>query len=165
MEMCMRRLILATTLFMVVACTSTKPVLVTKEQIAKLPAGTPYVIDITRRRAVYDVADGIDYSRVEVRASDGERPFKEFIGRRTPVAPARTLMANNLADLIDLLPPENDGVSEASCSGGSCQCNGRRDCSDLSKSGKCESGANDAVCGSGYGGKIDRWGCFCRQRQ
>jgi len=161
----MRRLILATALVTVVSCTSSKPVLVTNEVIASLPQGRPYLIDITRRGPIYDVAAGIDYSRVNVRASDGELPFKEFMGRLTSAPPARTLVSANLEDLVGLLPEEDVGVSEAKCKDFACQCNGRRDCSDLSRSGKCVAGPGAAVCGQGAGGQNNKWGCTCVERK
>ena len=146
----------------VASCTARpqKTVQVTAETIDKQPPGRAYVIDLTRRGVRYDVAAGVDYGRVEVRTSDGDIALNDFVRRRGYSGGERLLLGSRLSDLINLLPPEGGGVAEASCGGGTCTCTGRKDCSDLSKSGKCKSGPSDATCCKGCGGGSG-WGCTC----
>jgi hypothetical protein len=150
----------------VISCTDRpqKAVQVTAQMIASQQAGRPYVIDLTRRGAIYDVAAGADYGRVEVRTSDGNIALNDFVRRRRFPAGERLLLGS-LSDLVNLLPPDGGHVAEFSCEGpdnliGECTCNGRKDCSDLSKSGKCKSGPENAGCGNGAGGGSG-WGCWC----
>jgi len=164
----MKRTILAVTVFAVASCSGEreKPVQVTAQTIASQPAERPYVIDLTRSGASYDVAAGLEYTRLQVRTSTGDMGLNEFVSRRRHSAGKRLLLGSSLDDLIDALPPDSGGgVAEATCDRGvnSCYCNGRKDCSDLSKSGKCKSGPSDAICGEGAGGGTG-WGCSCRMK-
>jgi hypothetical protein len=150
----------------------TKQVQVTNQTMAAQPAGKPYVIDLTRGGTTYDVAAGIDASRVRVRTSSNEEiAMSEFLGRRN-VKPGERVLLGSLSELVDVLPPDDggsgaggSGVSEASCDkqANSCYCNGRKDCSDLSKSGKCKPGPGDATCGQGHGGGTG-FGCSCQMK-
>ena len=150
------------------ALSPTKQVQVTNQTIAAQPAGKPYVIDLTRSGTTYDVAAGTDASRIRVRTSSNEEiAMSEFLSRRN-VKPGERVLLGSLNELVDVLPPDGGGagggsVAEAQCSGGSCWCSGRKDCSDLSKSGKCKSGPNDAVCGAGMGGDPG-FGCTCERK-
>ncbi len=147
-----------------------KEVRVTNQTIATQPAGAPYVIDLTRSGTTYDVAAGIDSSRVRVRTSSKEEmTLTEFVSRQKGNYAGQRLLLGSLNDLIVVLPPNgaDGGVSEAQCDkdpqgGGSCSCSGRKDCSDLSKSGKCKSGPTDAYCGSGVTGS--GFGCICSMK-
>lgn len=57
------------------------PVHVTSETIASQPAGRAYVIDLTHSGTVYDVAPGIDDSRVRVRISlQADLTMDKFVG-------------------------------------------------------------------------------------
>ena len=119
---------------------------VTAQTLASQQAGRPYVIELTRRGAIYDVAAGVDYGRVEVRTSNGDIALNKFLRQRGYSARGRLLLGNSLGDLVNLLPPDAGPVAEAHCAEKTCSCVGRKDCSDLSRSGKCKSGANDATC-------------------
>jgi hypothetical protein len=154
----------------VISCTGRpeKPVQVTAQMIASQQGGRPYVIDLTRRGAIYDVAAGADYGRVEVRTSGGNIALNDFVRRRGFSAGERLLLGS-LSDLVNLLPPDGGHVAKFSCEGpdnliGECSCTGRKDCSDLSSSGKCKSGPENAVCGKGAGGGSG-WGCACDMKQ
>ena len=164
------RIITAVAVFAVASCSARpeKPVQVTAQTIASQQAGRPYVIDLTRRGAIYDVAAGVDYGRVEVRTSNGDIALNEFLRRRGYSAGERLLLGSSLGDLVNLLPPDAGPVAEAKpCDEqiGACWCVGRKDCSNLSQSGKCKSGPNDAVCGKGVGSPGSSWGCFCVMKQ
>jgi hypothetical protein len=143
-----------------VSCTSTaqqkriEPVKVTSETIANQPGGSPLVIDLTRSEAVYAIASGIDYSRVRVRTkSKADMTMDEFISQMGGKVVGQELLLGSLSNLTVLLP----SVTQYSCGPVACTCTGRKDCSDLSASGKCASGPGDAICaGSG-----SDFGCVC----
>ena len=74
----MNRIIVAVAVLALASCSTAgdekqvKEVRVTNQTIATQPAGAPYVIDLTRSGTTYDVAAGIDSSRVRVRTSSKE---------------------------------------------------------------------------------------------
>ena len=156
---------IAAVVLTIASCTTTseKPVRVTAQTIASQQAGSRYLIDVTREGAVYDVAPGVDYGRIELRTSSGDMPLNNFVRRRGFSTGKELLLASSLVDLVDFIPPEAGGFAEASCEGKTCYCTGRKDCSDLSRSGKCKSGPSDAACGDGYGGGKG-WGCICAKK-
>src|SRR4029453_12289222 len=127
------------------------------------PGGKSFLISLAWRGFRYDGAVGVDYGRVELRTSDGDIALNEFIRRRGFSAGERLLLGSSLSDLVDLIPPDAGGFAEASCGQGTCTCTGRKDCSDLSRSGKCKSGPSDAICGTGFGGGSG-WGCTCAKK-
>src|SRR5438132_14305480 len=58
-----------------------KRVEVTAQTIASQPASKPYIIDLTRTGTIYVLAAGIDYSRVRVRTSTGEKAMSDLVKR------------------------------------------------------------------------------------
>ena len=159
---------LPVTVLAFVSCTTAgqrkpiEPLLVTSESIANQPDGRAYII-VPRSGAVYDVAPGIDYSRVRVRT--GSKPdmmLDQFVSGLGLKFAGQELLLGSLDDLVVVLPPDDGGGSNADCPKGFgiCTCIGRKECSDLSKSGVCKPGPYDATCGRGHGGGT-RWGCTC----
>ena len=141
---------------------------VTAQTVASQPAGKPYVLDLTRKGIVYEVATGIDYSRAVVRTSTGEQPMSA-LARKLGLTGSFLLGTWRDLSAIDFgfspgsgtLNPPDGGPTAAKCDTLVCTCNGRQDCSDLSKSGKC---GETAACGVGKGGKPGKWGCTCTKR-
>lgn len=159
----MKRLVLALMVTVLASCsTAGGPIQITNQTLASHSASSPYVIDLTDdgNGKAYDVASDVDYSRLAVRT---DIPMEDFIRQRGGQAGQRVLLGE-LSDLVVLLPSDSEGTVAAQCQGGTCTCTGRKDCSDLSKSGKCKSGPNDAICGKGYGGRSG-WGCTCASRK
>ena len=138
---------------------------VTAQTLASQPAGKPYVLDLTRKGIVYEVAAGIDYSRASVRTSTGEQAMSDLARKLGLTGKFLLGTWQNLSGLDFGFPPGTltppDGTSAAKCDTLVCTCNGRQDCSDLSKSGKC---GETAACGVGKGGKPGKWGCTCTKR-
>ena len=161
----MKGVLLALVVFAFASCSTSPQVQVTSQTLATHSASHPYVIDLTRSGTTYEVAGDIDYSRVRVRtASGGLMTMEDFLSQRAGQKTGERVLLGELDDLVVLLPPDNnDGVSEAQCGQGTCTCTGRKDCSDLSKSGKCKSGPSDAICGKGFGGG-SKWGCTCAMK-
>ncbi len=84
---------------------SVKQTVVTSEAIAQLPARQAYVLNLTGGQ-VYNVAPGVDYSRLRVRTAAGEKPLDNLANRfRTD----RNILIGDFKDLtaIDFgFPPE-----------------------------------------------------------
>ena len=157
----MRSLVLALMVIVLASCsTSGGPVRITNRTLTSHSKSNPYVIDLTDNGKAYDIASDVDYTRLAVRT---DMPMEGFIRQRGGQAGQRILLGD-LSDLVVLLPPDTEGTMAAQCQGGTCTCTGRKDCSDLSRSGKCKSGPNDAICGKGYGGGSG-WGCTCANRK
>lgn len=165
MEVLMKSPLLALVVLALASCSTAAPqVQVTSQTLATHSTSRPYVIDLTRSGTAYDVAGDIDYSRVRVRTpSGGLMTMEDFLSQRAGQKTGERVLLGDLEDLVGLLPPDNDSVAEAQCGQGTCTCTGRKDCSDLSKSGKCKSGPSDAICGKGFGGG-SKWGCTCAMK-
>jgi hypothetical protein len=143
-----------------------KSVDVTARSIASQPADKPLVIDLTHNGTVYNLAAGIDYSRVQVRAATGEIAVDRLTGRFRTDAP---VLLGNAADLRaghfgfspnDGLRVSNPGVSNATCEFGLCGCTGYHDCNDLDRSGTCAVGTWS--CGVWkVGPSTGKRGCVC----
>jgi len=139
---------------------------VTSGKIAQQPAGQPYVINIARGE-VYNLAPGVDFSRIRLRTSAGEKALSSLANRfRTD----RNVLIGSFEDLssidfgfptgIDIARP--DRISGAQCDkqAGVCGCTGKKDCGDLGRSGKCSSGT--VSCGTwGVGPDKGKRGCVC----
>ncbi len=147
-----------------------KKVQVTAETLA----GKPYVIDLTRDGKSYEVTAGIDYSLVRVRTATGEVALSDMVkarggaGKKFLLGTLNDLSAQNFGFPGGTSEPPDRGTSEADrhdvSSPGSPMfawtCKGRRDCSDLTRSGKCNS--KTMQCGTGSDGKH---GCTCIEKQ
>ena len=170
----MKAIIPAVTVLAFVSCTTAgqrrpiEPLLVTSESIANQPAGQSYIIT-PRSRAVYDVAPGIDYSRVRVGTSTGDLTLDEFVGRLGVRFAGEELLLGSLHDLAAVLaavlPPDDGSSFKYDCDRASktCTCIGRRSCGDLSRSGLCRPDPYDASCGKGHGGGSGL-GCVCQTK-
>jgi hypothetical protein len=159
-------LVLLTLSLAIAQKTSVKQTEVTSEQIARLPARQAYVIDLAGGE-VFNLAPGMDYSRVRVRTEAGEKPLGNLANRfRTD----RNILIGNFDDLaaisfgfpteIEITRP--DRISNASCEkeSGTCGCVGKKDCGDLGRSGKCASGT--VSCGVWANGpNKGKRGCVC----
>lgn len=114
-----------------------KRVQVTSRAIAGQRKGQTYVLDLTRKRTIYSLAKGSDYSRVSVRTSKGDRQMSELLKGRTIKG---DLLFGLTADLrgqkLGLGRPA--GTLAYDCGDPlTCTCNGDTDCNDLFSSGKC----------------------------
>ena len=166
----MKAIIPAVTVLAFVSCTTAgqpkpiEPLLVTSESIRNQPAGRSYIIT-PRSGAVYDVAPGIDYSRVRVGTSTGDLTLDEFVGRLGVKFAGQELLLGSLDDLAAVLPPDDGSAFKYDCDKASntCTCIGRTNCSDLSRSGVCRPGPYDATCGKSHGGGSG-WGCVCQTK-
>ena len=113
----MNRIIVAVAVLALASCSTAgdekqvKEVRVTNQTIATQPAGAPYVIDLTRSGTTYDVAAGIDSSRVRVRTSSKEEmTLTEFVSRQKGNYAGQRLLLGSLNDLIVVLPPKAPAV-------------------------------------------------------
>jgi hypothetical protein len=140
---------------------------VTSQTLASLQAGKSYVIDLSRKGTVYNVASGVDYSRIQVRNAAGKvMTLNELINKggskaKKPSA-GQPLVLGTVKDLRTTKnttgrSPASRGSRIIACDGGVCACTGEDDCIDmLGENGVCGMDAF-AYC-SGYGN--DTW-CVC----
>ena len=135
---------------LVAACNRTpQTVQVTTQTLASQPAGTAYVIDLTRIGTLYNIAAGLNHSVVRVRTSTGEIPLSDLARGLGTTGPVLVGMFDDLRSKNfgfpsgTSTPPESDPVA-AQCDEASCFCEGYRDCNDLDRSGRC---------------RKDGWGC------
>jgi len=130
---------------------------VTTEKMAKQPASKAYVIE-PGKGTVYRLAPGIDYSRVRIRTSDGERAMSDLVkpfGKTDD-----TILVGAFADLSMRVFGQpaggsggfgqinRNGIAGAQRDNGSgtWSCKGYKDCNDLDKSGLCFGGSNGMSC-------------------
>ena len=112
---------------------SIKRVEVTAKSIPS-QAGKPYVIDLTRKGVAYELAAGLDYSRVHVRTSKGEQTLPELFGNRVMVGKLLFGLTRDLRQLN----LGSSGTSRFNCDIPSlCFCTGDADCNLLFSSGNC----------------------------
>ena len=110
---------------------SIKRVRLTAKTLASQPAGEANVIDLTRNGTIYDMAAGIDYSRVRIRTSKGEMPtdVAKRLGRHGSFL-LGTLSDMRVLLLSDLSP--TGGISRKySCDETLCTCKGAKSCNDM----------------------------------
>jgi hypothetical protein len=128
---------------------SIKKVQVTAQTITRQPVGTPYRIDLTRPRTVYEVAGGIDYSRVEVLTTQGKMTLNDLV-RRTGSKLGSTsgkFLLGMGSDVVQQLKLNTGGTLQprggrpsaiASCKPLYCTCTGLPDCIDVLTKGECK---------------------------
>ena len=138
---------------------SLKKVQVTAQTLSSQQAGKPYVIDLSRNGTVYNVASGVDYSRIQVRNSAGKTTtltdlFNKVGSRAKQLGANKTLVFGTVSDLRAL---NFGGKTVASrpnqviaCDGPVCICTGDDDCNILlSPGGGCPVGSQVYCSGSG----------------
>lgn len=141
-----------------------KKVQVTTQTIASLGASKSYVIDLTRSGTVYDVAPGINYSRVQVRAATGAvLSLPEFLNKAAAsgkkLNTSKNLRLGTVADLYATQFPSGGTVKPSSilsCFGTICFCRGDKDCNHMFESKICPDSAPASCSGSG-----DNAECWC----
>jgi hypothetical protein len=136
---------------------SIKRVEVTPKSVAGRGA-KPYVIDLTRGGTAYELAKGLDYSRVRVRTSKGEQTISEVLGNRTIEG---KLLLGLTTDLRQLkLNLGASSTRQFNCDiPALCSCSGDADCNDLFSSGKC---GDVAGCTIGQPGDAPK--CWCLKK-
>jgi hypothetical protein len=129
-----------------------KKIQVTSQTLASLQAGKPYVVDLSRNGTVYNVASGVDYSRIQVRNAAGKvMTLSELINKagskaKKPSA-GQPLVLGTVKNLrvtkaIPGRSPASRGSRIIACEGAICACTGYDDCIDmLGENGVCGSDA------------------------
>ena len=137
---------------------SIKRVKLTAKTLASQPPGEAKIIDLTHDGTVYDVAAGIDYSRVRIRTSKGEVPsdVAKRLGKNGSFL-LGTLSDMRVSLLSDLSP--TGGISRKyTCADRVCLCKGAKSCNDMVAK---ECDWNLVWCAPGKGRKPTE--CWCTQ--
>jgi hypothetical protein len=109
------------------------------EDIAALPPGKNYIVDLTQRGLIYEFspqAGQIDFSRVRVRTARGEVAIASFIETTFPQDELKQFRLASQAFSLGTPPlgthqnPSPD-TSNFRCNAGICRCEGERACTDL----------------------------------
>lgn len=126
------------------------------DAVTALPAGKPYVIDLTSGWRVYSVPAGVDRSRVRIRTRTGELELGNMVKR---MGISGVVTVGTLSDMNALTFTRAGGSGGLSydCSNVEfCTCEGFSDCLKLSMDDKC--GRNISVCVKGETTKLY---CVC----
>lgn len=113
---------------------------VTSEAIAKQPPGKPYVLDLSRSGAIYELAAGIDLNRLRMRTSQGDVPISEIVRGQSGAGRSFLGRANDMrAEVLEpgarkVGPGGSKTAGFVNCDSGTkayCHCSGWRDCLGL----------------------------------
>lgn len=132
---------------------SVKQVQVTGRAITARPAGKSYLLDLTRKGTIYNLAADVDYSRVQVRTSKGEMTMADLLKKtgKTISGKLRVGMTSDIrAQKLALSRIGGGTLNIYNCDGLLCSCSGDDDCNDMFTKGGC---GDIAVC--------DERGCWC----
>jgi len=118
-----------------------KQVQVTAQTVARQPASKAYTLDLTRKGMIYNLASGVDYSRVRVRTAKGDMTMTELIQKsgKTITGALRVGMTSDIRTQKLSLSrrPGGGGGLNFSCQNLVCVCTGDQDCNDLFTSDLC----------------------------
>jgi hypothetical protein len=129
-----------------------KQVPVTARTVAARPASKAYLLDLTRKGTIYNLAANVDYSRLQVRTAKGEMTMADLLKKtgKTVSGKLRVGMTSDIRTLKLGLARIGGGTLNYSCEGILCSCSGDDDCNDMFTNGGC---GDIAVC--------DERGCWC----
>lgn len=142
----MKKIILAVTLLsltFVVATAQRKQTIkqeqVTVQTIERRPASKAYVLDLTRKGTIYNIASDVDYNRVRVRTSKGDMTISELLRKsgKNISGKLRIGMTSDIRIQKLGLSRVGGGALNYSCGDLACSCTGDLDCNDLFSSDKC----------------------------
>lgn len=103
--------------------------------MANLPAGKPLLVDVTRTGAIYELAGGIDISRVRIRTLTGEEALVDLMKQaglvRASSGGKLVLGGGRVGDFYSLMPTTSlaRATNQFDCTAtGACRCKGIEDC-------------------------------------
>jgi hypothetical protein len=132
--------------------TPIKEVGVTARTVAARPASKAYVLDLTRKGTIYNLAADVDYSRVRLHTSKGDMTMAELLKKtgRTVSGKLRFGASSDIRALKFSVARIGGGTLNYNCAGFLCTCTGDEDCNDL---------FTKEACGDLAG--CDDRGCWC----
>ncbi len=125
-----------------------KQVKVTAQTVARQPASKAYTLDFTRKGTTYNLAAGVDYSRVRVRTSKGEMLLSDLVGGNRK---SSGMIIGTVGDLRNMklnLAPKGGTIARYTCVGIKCKCTNEADCNDMFDAEVC---GDIASCDTGEG--------------
>jgi hypothetical protein len=118
-----------------------KQVQVSIQAVSRQPASKAYTLDLTRKGTIYNLASGVDYSRVRVRTAKGDMTMAELIqksGKSISGALRIGMTSDIRTQKLSLSRrPAGGGGLNFSCQNLVCVCTGDQDCNDLFTSDLC----------------------------
>jgi len=112
---------------------------VTVQTMARQPASKAYVLDLTRKGTIYNIASDVDYNRVRVRTSKGDMTIAELLKKsgKNISGKLRVGMTSDIRIQKLGLARAGGGALNYSCGDLACSCSGDDDCNDLFSTDKC----------------------------
>ena len=129
-----------------------KQVPVTARTVATRPAGKSYLLDLTRKGTIYNLAGDVDYSRVQVRTSKSELTMADLLKKtgKTVTGKLRIGLTSDIRTQNLGLARISSGTLNYNCEGILCSCTGDEDCNNMFTKEAC---GDIAAC--------DERGCWC----
>lgn len=129
-----------------------KEVGVTAKTVAAQPTGKSYQLDLTRKGTIYNLAAGVDYSRVQIHTSKGDMTMAELLKKtgKTVSGKLRVGLTSDIKGQKLALARVGGVALNYNCEGILCTCTGDVDCNDMFTKEAC---GDIAAC--------DERGCWC----
>ncbi|MEO6391914.1 MAG: hypothetical protein ABIP75_08695, partial [Pyrinomonadaceae bacterium] len=129
-----------------------KKVEVSRTAVERQPANKAYLVDVTRKDAVFNVAADVDRNRVRVKTSKGIMTLAEVLRKanRPTTGAVRIGLTSAIRNPTVGTFPGTQGTALVSCEGLLCTCTGDVDCNDMFTNYNC---GDLAGC--------DERGCWC----
>jgi hypothetical protein len=117
-----------------------KPAIKQVQVTARAVASKGYAVDLSRSGTMYNLASGVDYSRVQVHTSNGDMTVAELIKKtgKNISGPLRVGLTSDVRTMkLGLTRRVGGGGLNFDCGALACVCTGDDDCNDLFSSTKC----------------------------
>ena len=124
---------------------SAQQIRITADDIARLPVGKHYLVDLTRRGVIYDfdsTGRPIDFTRVKVHTAAGDVAIDTWLKGKLPSTAIRWraghLRLGHAKEFSSFYVrgPRSPALG-FTCDGARCDCKGDDDCNDMFSSGVC----------------------------
>jgi hypothetical protein len=125
---------------------------VSAKTISGLAAGKKYELNLTRKGTIYNLAPGVDYSRIRVRTAKGEMTIADLLKKsgKTVTGNLRVGMTSDIRNQKLGLARIGGGSLNYNCQDLLCTCSGDDDCNDMFTKEAC-----------GFFSMCDERGCWC----
>lgn len=139
-----------------------KDVRITAEDIARLPRGKSYVVDLKRRNTIYHfnpTSRPIDYSRIKVLTTTGEYSIATWLKKRLPISigsrwKSRPFRVGVMKGGRRHSQPGSSQIQAYINDDGICHCTGNDDCNNMFSDDVC---IDEGVCFD----DLEEAECFC----
>lgn len=144
---CITAVALTLTALILVYAQTRQTVSITTQTLTAHSTSNPLLVDLTRDGKIYNVAAGLDYSRLRFRTERGDRAMSDYV-RKLGLTGISFLMGTE-SDLSainfgvtggTITPPDRGTATPVKCANDLCICIAGTDCKDMSKAKVCING-------------------------